>query len=557
MNLHELDKMARLAGFEDKPRPKPRVNSQASKIRKLLVRLAAYKAEGLALYQPLSVGVYFHRNVAKYRVADGTVRSGKTQAAAAETSRALLGCDPHDKFVRRNGNALIAGRDGDHLALMWRKIGEQGTFKKIRDEHTNMWRSVRWDPNNPTLLDPYDEAYREKWYDAPPLIPPRCIRKISWEDFGKGIPRNVEFTSGWKSLWRSGNGNPPRGDHYTYAWFDELLNNDKFYSETMRGLVALDEPPKHTPKFVWSAAPQDCDLQLEKLRDRSDAMDMEVAAFQFLLKDNPYVPAKEKQIFFNSLSREDRETMYYGHYARRGKSAYIDYDPMGDQTCEPFPVSEDWCRIVVLDPGRQNCGTLFLAIPPNESHVYVYDGFVLRHSDASHWADEVESRQGNTQFDAFVIDKRAGKQHGMGNADRVCDLYWDELAERGIVPSRLGPLAGFFPGSDNVAAREETLVGWMGLRAIDPHKGTCRLQVFRGRIPQLDEQIHDAYYVKPDRRAQLEEDLLVCLEYGAAFDPGYYPPQPLKDSPEDAFDKALHRKMKQLKGGRKRGVQFA
>ncbi len=138
MDPRELDKMARLHGFTDKPRPKQRVNPQASKIRKLLVRLAAYKAEGLALYQPLSVGVYFHRNVAKYRVADGTVRSGKTQAAAAETSRALLGCDPHDKFVRRNGNALIAGSN------RWTKLSVAAMCMAVGKVSFEDWERLTW-----------------------------------------------------------------------------------------------------------------------------------------------------------------------------------------------------------------------------------------------------------------------------------------------------------------------------------------------------------------------------------------------------------------------------
>lgn len=560
MNPQELEQFALKAGFKGQ-KVVPRANPRKKKIVALLASIAALSSEGLAIYNPLPMGIGFHECTSKMRIADGPTRSGKTQAAAAETARALLGCDPYDKFVKRNGYALIAGRDADHLATMWAKLSEQGSFQKIRDEHTGAWRSVRWDVNHPKQLDPYDEAYREKWQDGPPLIPSRCISRVSYVERGRGIPRIVEFTSGWKSLWRSGEGSPPRGTHYTFAWFDELLKNDKFFSETMRGLVALGETLKHTPKFVWSAAAQDCDLQLEELRRRSDEGDPDVGAFQFMFMDNPYVPEVEKTAFFNSLSRDERDSMIFGLYARRGKMAYSSYDPMGDQSCEPFPIPDDWCRYVVLDPGRQNCGTLLIAIPPDESHAYVYDGFLLRHGDADSWADEIVSRQGNTRFQAFIIDKRAGKQHSMGNSLRVCDLYWNALEERGIKPSMLGQLGGFYAGSDIVEAREETLVGWMNLRAIEPHIGTCRLQVFRGRLTQLDEQIRMAYYATPDKRADNKktgEDLLVCLEYIAGFDPGYYPPQPLKGSTEDAFDTAFKKKLKQLTRGRQNiGVPIA
>ncbi len=100
-------------------------------------------------------------------------------------------------------------------------------------------------------------------------------------------------------------------------------------------------------------------------------------------------------------------------------------------------------------------------------------------------------------------------------------------------------------------------MGMMAVRSIEPHEGTCRLQIFRGVLPELEKQIKSAFYIKPDKRAKLPEDLLVCLEYVAAFDPKYAKPEVITSSQEDRFAAALKKKRDKLRSKRGRGVRFA
>ena len=154
-------------------RASPKVDRQVKK--EILFRLAKQKLrienEGLNLYMELPMGSEFHATNCFARVADGSNRSSKTTTVVVEFSRAVTASDPHDKYLTTNGSALVVGLDSDHLSMLWSKASEPGAFKIIQDEVTQRWRSVRPDPNNPLLLDPYDLAYAEKWRDAPPLIP--------------------------------------------------------------------------------------------------------------------------------------------------------------------------------------------------------------------------------------------------------------------------------------------------------------------------------------------------------------------------------------------------
>ena len=404
-------------------------------------------------------------------------------------------------------------------------------FPIVRDEHTNIWRAVRSSPGDHRVLDPYDAAYREKWKDGPPLIPSRMISRFSMEDRGKGIPRNMSLNTGWKSLWRSSKGDSPQGDHYHLGWIDEQIENEQFYLELVRGLVSVGEPPHHQPRGIWSATPQTTNPQLWELRETADAGSEGISAYKLLIDDNPFIPEEEKLVFYESLPEDEREVRYFGNYAFLGRRVYPGYNVMGAHGCEPFEIPPDWARYVCVDPGRQHCGTLFLAVDPEEAHVWIYDGFDLRNADATRWAAEVKRRQGDIRFESFVIDQQMGQQTRPGGAKNPAELYYDALVGEDVFPKTAGPMGGFFPGTNQISAREEAVLHWMSIRGSGPFSGTAKLQVFRGCIPELDRQVKIAHMdtKRADKRAKVPEDILVCMEYLAGFDPTYREPEVIED----------------------------
>lgn len=509
--------------------------------RKVLQRLLELKTESLRLYRPLPHLAAFHSSTARRRIVDGSNRSSKTFSCAAEASFAFCGCDPFNKYPPTNGNALIVCLDLDQVGMIWRKMAQPGAFKIIADEQTQLPRAVRPDPNNPLQLDPYDEAYREKWYDAPPLIPPRMLAgPPAWEDRRKEVPRYVRFVTGWRALFRSGDGKPPQGDHYHLGWLDEQIGNDHFVVELVRGLVALDEPPAWLPKMIWSATAQVTNPALTDMRRQADDGSPNVAAFQALIDQNPYVSDEEKQVFFDSLPEEERATRYYGIPAITGRYCYPNYDAQGIHGYDPFTIPANWCRYLWLDPGTRHCATLFFAVDPEEKHVWVYDGFDARVEDALDWGKRVKERLGGHLLEAAGIDSRAGKQMQFSPGINTAERYWRALAAAGVVPRRVGPLAGFIPGCPDVQAREEALRSWLTLRTTGPFAGLPILQVARGALPALDKQIQRACVEVNKRsgretRAKDTKDLLDCLEYGAHAGVAYFEPELVTTKPDYAI----------------------
>jgi len=509
---------------------------------------AAHKhdLQGVVMYQPLPHLAEFHAVSCKWRLVDGGNRSSKTQSCAAETARCLLGMDPYDKYLHKCGNALVVGMELDDVARMWRTLVEP-SFKMIRDEITHRWRAVRPDPNDPKHLDPYDEAYREKWKDAPPLLPEsKCT--VAWENVAKRIPRLVTVnTTGWKVLWRSSNGKPPQGDHYQFVHFDEQLENPQFYNEATRGMVAISEPPQYWPKGIWSATSQTANIQLYELREAADKGATHVRAFHTTIENNPYIPDQEKIEFFNSLDEDERDVRYHGIYAAATRRIYGLYDPQGMHGYDQHELPQNCSRWLFLDPGRDHCATLLVAVDPDERHAWVYDAWDMRKGNARVWAHEVARRQDGVKFEGMVIDSRAGDQNPMGFDETVAEQYRKELAALGIAPNQVGPHNGFFPGTADREAREEALVRWLEPRTDGPFKGTPTVKVQRGICPALDKQIKQAV-TDPDRpnkrkrHKKYTDDLLDCLEYAAAFRPRYFTPVPAESSQDYGVYEMLQKK---------------
>ena len=489
------------------------------------------KYRGVNMLQPIGYLEPFFECNKRWRIIDGSNRSGKTQSCALEYSRAVLCMDPYDKYVKENGNGIVIARKEDELAGLWRKLTHP-CFKIIRDEHTKEWRAVRPDPLNPAQIDPYDMAYREKWKDGPPLIDiNRDVKSIAWESTGEQVPRKVYYRSGYQDLWLSSNGQPPNGDHYTVAWIDEQIKNDEFFQEINRGLVRLaHESIKHRPKGIWSATAQTTNIQLDDLRQAASRGEDHVGAFNATIINNPYVPPEERQEFLNSLTEEEKLYRFHGHNRMTSYQIYKDNcDVQGINGCEPFDIPEDWARYVVLDPGSTHCGIMFAAVDPQEEHTYIYDAIDFRDCAPTLFAQEVAERQGDYKYEAIVVDKRMGQQRSPGQerGQQVARPYSEALEKYGVVTRTHGSMCGMHPGNDNISYRELRLLEMMNVRDDGPFAGTPRLKIFRGRFIELEDQIRRAHLdpVTEKRNTKVRSDLLDCLEYLAAFNPQYYTPE--------------------------------
>ena len=511
--------------------------------RSLAIRLLRIRTEGLRLYEPLPLAERFHACNAIWRLVGESNRAGKSLACYVEDARALTGQDPYDKFPKYNGYALFVGLKSDHIAQMYRGMFREGLFKIIKDEHTKLWRAVRYDRDKPNQLQEYDEAYRETWKDAPPLIPPRMIPKhgIDWETTQE-IPRRIRLDNGWRSLWISALGSPEQGTHINLAHFDEEMPNPEFYKEVHRGLMRSYETKKQRPKATWSATSQIANVELADLRDKANA-DPEsdfVQRFTFLVENNPYFAAEDRQFFKDGLSEEDQLTRYHGIPASQVRRIYPTYNPMGDAEngtghgCEPFPIDpNEYTRYIFLDPSISHCATLLVAIDKLEQYFTIYDGFDIQGATARMWASEIKQRENGVKFECCFIDSRMGKE-GLAGREKttVAEEYYKAIKEFGIQLRQFGPFNGFFPACDDREARIAALISAMEIRGSKPFEGTCRLRIMRGVVPELDKQVRRAQTDPKNPKKWLKNpkipaDFLEDLEYAAAAQLSYVEPEKL------------------------------
>lgn len=529
------------AAVQEMRAPPPRRTVEAIRAEKVrwVKRLLAREMEGIALYEPLPLGERFHACNAQWRLLDGSNRAGKTLTASAEDAYAMTGTHPHKAYPEKNGYALFVGLERKHLALMYRTLFLPGAFSIIPDEHTGIYRTVRWDRNNPLRLQEYDEAYREKWKEAPPLIPPRMVAHIQFDI--PEVPRTIRITNEWHSLWQSAAGKADQGAHYNHAHFDEENSDPEFYKEAHRGLTRREETVAQRPKGIWSATSQVANVELADLRDKADADPESDSArrFVFLIDDCPYFPADAKKEFYDGLSDDDRLTRYHGIPSGQRRRIY-DYKPMGDSEygtghgCDAFEIDPSVdCRYVIIDPGVNHCALLFISIDPLEKYMTVYDGIELGDANARLAAAAIKERQGDWMFEAVMIDEQmASQRQNVRETTTVGIEYRKAMEEMGVQVRRRGSLEGFLPGLRDIYARQLALVSTMEIRGSGPFEGTCKLRVMRGIRPELDKQIRRAQTdpknpLKRYKNPKIPCDFLDDLEYAAAGKLTYHYPVPL------------------------------
>jgi hypothetical protein len=497
------------------PPPSGPTANDLFRLRRMMAELIARKSEALRLYEPLPAQEEFHASQAVERLVIGSNRGGKTGCTAVEVARAVCGCDPYGKWPKRDGRFVVVGKDQKHIAqVQWRKLSRAGAFKMIRDPATREWRAFR--PG-----EAWDLAHEHLAKPMPPLIPTRMIEEISWENKREGVPSVVRLKTGWEMLFFSSLGKPPQGYDLDGGWFDEEIVDPAWYPEIAARLL------DRRGRFLWGATPQAGTQHLYDLHERAQARDGLVEEFLLLLAANPHIAEAEKKAFAAKLNDDEHRVRVGGEFAITGFRVFPEFSAKV-HGCEPFDVPPDWCRYMVVDPGRQVCAVLFAAVPPGRKHVYLYDELYIRRSSAHQFGEQVARRIGDLRFEAFIIDDHGSRITEAGSGEQVRQQYSDALAARKIASRRSG--SGFLLGNDDVKGRIESAREWLRLR----EDGTPIVQVFRGRLPNFEWEIARYHYKRdPDGRPTdtplgRNDHLMADFTYLADFDPQYVKPQAAK-----------------------------
>ena len=186
----------------------------------------------------------------------------------------------------------------------------------------------------------------------------------------------------------------------------------------------------------------------------------------------------------------------------------------------------DWSHYMAIDPGRQICGVLFMAIPPPRigDFAVIYDFLHIRHCDAEKFAAGVASKSLGIVYEAMLIDSHAGRFHDIGSGLNVEQQYSNAL-RRHKVQARAGCV--FQWGSDNLDAGILQVHEWLRLRG----DGTPKLRVLFGKIKPLEKEFEHYHYdrdkntgLPTNKPLKKHNNLLDCLRYLIASNPKWHKP---------------------------------
>lgn len=490
---------------KEPPPPSPVLAAdEAAELKALLEEKYRRRIEALRLYVPLPIPKRFHECDAKERLIRGANRSGKTTAAAKEVAGAVTGEDPR---YPKQGICYVVGKDGKAVAgVVYKLLFKPGAFKIIRDADTGEWRAF-----NPT--NPADTARAKEAKPAPPFIPKRMVKDIAWLDKKAGEPSLVTLHNGWEIHFFSSNSAPPHGTQIDLAWFDEEILNQLWYSEISARLV------DRNGRFIWSATPQAGTIQLYELHERAEkeaaTLPPElrvIEEFHVTLRQNDHITEEQRREFTSKLSKDEILVRVEGEFAVHGLKVYPE---IGDTThAVPwFSIPYDWTVYVGIDPGRQVCAALFLAVSPDNDFYYLFDELYLHQCSATIFGREMRKKCRGRNIEAFIIDHQEGRKADTGSGMTVEEQYSDALRENGVSCFRTG--FGFTPGAADPEGGIEAVRACLIPREFAPP----RLRILSGTCKMFLWEMKRYWYEKKDGvptdkpRSRGPVHLCACIRY--------------------------------------------
>lgn len=515
---------------------------QIMRSRELLGEMAKRKIETLRIFEPLPVQKELAECGAKEILARGSNRGAKTTGCAYNFAQIVTGCHPvlsgkRNGTPREFGRAGIVGYDLDHIGrVLFPILFKPGAIKIIRDEITGQWRTFK-------AWMPADKEREHEAKQAPPFIPPRLIapKGISWLIKNRNIPKRVVLLNGWEIYFFSSEGEPPQGDSYQLFWFDEEIRRQDFYAEVSARLG--------TGKgfFQWSATPHVGGDDLIELHDRANQQRLDkvprVREFFFSMDSNPHFDIAERELLKEKYKNrpEEYRVRILGEYAAHGFKVYPEYhlDIHGlpiQEACDPQTrqIPATWARWAVVDPGRQTCAVLFVAIPPGNDFAVAYDELYISQCTAIKFAEQMEIKTRGQSFEAFYIDSHAGRVHEIAGGKQIEWQYAEELRKLKVF-DRVRTKT-FLWGADDVKAGIEA---GHRLLHIDPHHGRPMFRVLvdaepdemrKARLVNFDHEFKHYFYKRDGRRLTDEPErrdnhLMDCFRYFAMANPKFRKPK--------------------------------
>lgn len=310
-------------------------------------------------------------------------------------------------------------------------------------------------------------------------------------------------------------------------------------------------------RFLWSATAQAGGDVLWRLHQR--AMEEEgsanpsVTEHPILLSDNPHIGEEEKEELKQKFAHDPDayRVRILGEYLITSFHIYPTFS-VTNHCCEPFDIPDNWCRYMIVDPGTVVAAVLFVAVPPDNSHVYCYDEMYLRDSDPQKWIETIKHKTDNQIFQSFIIDDNGSRRTDASSGSTVRQVYADLLKSRNIKSRETGH--SFRLGDSNVKAGLDQVRRWLVPKE-NSKDGKPFLQIFLGGAVGCHHLVEEfqRYHKKrnkttgvlTDEPVQKHNHQMDNLRYAAMHGCHYVEPKAIKN-------KSRGRKMMDAKKKRKK-----
>ena len=496
-------------------------------MRELQSELVGRRLEALRLYEPMPLQDEFHRSVASERVVIGGNRSGKSLSTFIEDARAATGQDPYNKYPKENGNLVIIGRNWPHIGMVvYPMLFKAGAFKIIRDEVTGEWRAFR--PGE-------DDHRKDQAKPAPPMIPPRMIKDMSWILKNASYLNKAELTNGWTIYCFSSEGAPPQGFQADLVHIDEDVSNEQWVGEMQARLA------DRKGRFVWSAMPHSRNDALLGLCERAEReveqgnQNPIIKKFTLRFLDNKHIDQEEKKKNierWSALGQDELRMRAEGEFTTESTLMYPTFNKsvhiMRRDDLPDGRVPPEWTRYVAIDPGHAVMATLFAAVPPHEKFLLIYDELYIRNCNALIWGEQFWDKVKEQHIYAAIMDMHGGLLRDLGSGRLPHELYSEELKKRKF-RFQLGGHT-FIPGSDDIPARTSLVRKLLHIQG----DGTTRLKFLEGACPNLIRElqryrkktttVNGQVFVTDHPQTRGEVHACQALEYLCAYEPSYHQP---------------------------------
>jgi len=470
---------------EQRPRLSQR---QAQTIQTTLAELKKRATETLELFVPFPKQLEFMQSQARMKLVRGGNRSAKTTIVLIEIALLLLDKHPYLKLPEGPIRAYLVGKNENHLGeVLFRKLFRPGAIRLIRDLGTGKLRSYYW---------AVDRGREAELVPAPPIIPARMVKSVSWRKAKDQVPRMARLTNDREILFLSGNGRPPQGMDVDIVLFDEEITGMDWLPEMQQRLI------DRKGRFYWSCTPQDGTEQLYQLSEQANNPDYKDERGEFLIHetiikstDNPHIDQEEVRMKAALMSPAMRRVRVDGEFAAAEFFMFSEFAPGAPGRPEIHGIDRghlpkrqiplDWCRYVAIDPGYSIAAALFAAVPPPGTQFFapdtfvIYDEIYIPKCNPDMFAKAMREKTEGTSIRTFIIDEHMGRARSAQTGKTTKQQYSEALKRYNVASETTGN--GFLPGFDDVLAGCGLIRDSLRIRA----DGSTRMKVLVEMCPNF------------------------------------------------------------------------